>query len=177
MAPVVEVNHRICGHATERTLQREIETIRAGRRGSPAGPAVARSPAGGGSASRGSGRGVCRRDSIWWLWSRGTTRGRSHGSSSGAGCRTRMSGRSTAWNCGCRAPPWRGRAAREVLNEENPIGRPDGDMASGAGRRQCGSCAVCGGLEHRPGAGRGRGKRGNRGRSHDGGRRCLAVSG
>ena len=30
MAPVVEVNHRICGHATERTLQREIETIRAG---------------------------------------------------------------------------------------------------------------------------------------------------
>ncbi len=30
MAPVVEVNHRICGHATERTLQREIDTIRAG---------------------------------------------------------------------------------------------------------------------------------------------------
>jgi len=30
MAPVVEVNHRICGHASERTLQREIETIRAG---------------------------------------------------------------------------------------------------------------------------------------------------
>jgi NADH-quinone oxidoreductase subunit E len=30
MAPVVEVNHRICGHATERTLQREIATIRAG---------------------------------------------------------------------------------------------------------------------------------------------------
>lgn len=30
MAPVVEVNHRICGHATERTLQREIQTIRAG---------------------------------------------------------------------------------------------------------------------------------------------------
>jgi NADH-quinone oxidoreductase subunit E len=30
MAPVVEVNHRICGHATECTLQREIETIRAG---------------------------------------------------------------------------------------------------------------------------------------------------
>jgi NADH-quinone oxidoreductase subunit E len=30
MAPVVEVNHHICGHATERTLQREIETIRAG---------------------------------------------------------------------------------------------------------------------------------------------------
>jgi NADH-quinone oxidoreductase subunit E len=30
MAPVVEVNHHICGHATERTLQREITTIRAG---------------------------------------------------------------------------------------------------------------------------------------------------
>jgi NADH-quinone oxidoreductase subunit E len=30
MAPVVEVNHRICGHASERTLQREIDTIRAG---------------------------------------------------------------------------------------------------------------------------------------------------
>ncbi|HET9407494.1 MAG TPA: NAD(P)H-dependent oxidoreductase subunit E [Candidatus Sulfotelmatobacter sp.] len=30
MAPVVEVNRHICGHATERTLQREIETIRAG---------------------------------------------------------------------------------------------------------------------------------------------------
>ena len=30
LAPVVEVNHRICGHATERTVQREIETIRAG---------------------------------------------------------------------------------------------------------------------------------------------------
>ncbi len=30
MAPVVEVNHRICGHASERTVQREIETIRAG---------------------------------------------------------------------------------------------------------------------------------------------------
>jgi len=30
MAPVVEVNHHICGHATERTLQREIQTIRAG---------------------------------------------------------------------------------------------------------------------------------------------------
>jgi NADH-quinone oxidoreductase subunit E len=30
MAPVVEVNHRICGHATERTVQREIETIQAG---------------------------------------------------------------------------------------------------------------------------------------------------
>jgi NADH-quinone oxidoreductase subunit E len=27
MAPVVEVNHRICGHANERTLQREIEMI------------------------------------------------------------------------------------------------------------------------------------------------------
>jgi NADH-quinone oxidoreductase subunit E len=30
MAPVVEINRRICGHATERTLQREIDTIRAG---------------------------------------------------------------------------------------------------------------------------------------------------
>lgn len=30
MAPVVEVNHRICGHASERTLQREIATIRGG---------------------------------------------------------------------------------------------------------------------------------------------------
>ena len=30
MAPVVEVNHRICGHATERTVQREIATIRGG---------------------------------------------------------------------------------------------------------------------------------------------------
>lgn len=30
MAPVVEVNHRICGHATERTVQREIATIRRG---------------------------------------------------------------------------------------------------------------------------------------------------
>ena len=30
MAPVVEVNHRICGHATERTVQREITTIRGG---------------------------------------------------------------------------------------------------------------------------------------------------
>ena len=30
MAPVVEVNHRICGHATERTLQREIAMIRGG---------------------------------------------------------------------------------------------------------------------------------------------------
>ena len=29
-APVVEVNHRICGHATERTVAREIDTIRAG---------------------------------------------------------------------------------------------------------------------------------------------------
>ncbi len=28
MAPVVEVNHRICGHANERTLQREIEMIK-----------------------------------------------------------------------------------------------------------------------------------------------------
>jgi NADH-quinone oxidoreductase subunit E len=27
MAPVVEVNHRICGHANERTLQREIRMI------------------------------------------------------------------------------------------------------------------------------------------------------
>ena len=32
LAPVVEVNHRICGHVNERTLQREIETIRAGER-------------------------------------------------------------------------------------------------------------------------------------------------
>ncbi|MFZ0480578.1 MAG: NAD(P)H-dependent oxidoreductase subunit E [Terriglobales bacterium] len=30
MAPVVEVNHHICGHATERTVQREIGTIRGG---------------------------------------------------------------------------------------------------------------------------------------------------
>jgi len=30
MAPVVEVNHRICGHATERTVQREIASIRGG---------------------------------------------------------------------------------------------------------------------------------------------------
>jgi len=30
MAPVVEVNHRICGHATERTVKREISTIRGG---------------------------------------------------------------------------------------------------------------------------------------------------
>jgi NADH-quinone oxidoreductase subunit E len=30
MAPVVEINHHICGHATERTVQREIQTIRAG---------------------------------------------------------------------------------------------------------------------------------------------------
>ena len=27
MAPVVEVNHRICGHVNERTLQREVRTI------------------------------------------------------------------------------------------------------------------------------------------------------
>jgi NADH-quinone oxidoreductase subunit E len=27
MAPVVEVNHRICGHVNERTLQREITTL------------------------------------------------------------------------------------------------------------------------------------------------------
>jgi NADH-quinone oxidoreductase subunit E len=27
MAPVVEVNHRICGHVNERTLQREIRTV------------------------------------------------------------------------------------------------------------------------------------------------------
>lgn len=27
LAPVVEVNHRICGHVNERTLHREIETI------------------------------------------------------------------------------------------------------------------------------------------------------
>jgi NADH-quinone oxidoreductase subunit E len=27
MAPVVEVNHRICGHVNERTLEREIQTI------------------------------------------------------------------------------------------------------------------------------------------------------
>jgi NADH-quinone oxidoreductase subunit E len=27
LAPVVEVNHRICGHVNERTLQREIQTI------------------------------------------------------------------------------------------------------------------------------------------------------
>ena len=30
MAPVVEVNHRICGHANELTLQREIQTIERG---------------------------------------------------------------------------------------------------------------------------------------------------
>ena len=30
LAPVVEVNHHICGHVTERTLQREIESVRAG---------------------------------------------------------------------------------------------------------------------------------------------------
>jgi NADH-quinone oxidoreductase subunit E len=27
LAPVVEVNHRICGHVNERTLQREIRTV------------------------------------------------------------------------------------------------------------------------------------------------------
>lgn len=27
LAPVVEVNHRICGHVNERTLQREIESL------------------------------------------------------------------------------------------------------------------------------------------------------
>jgi len=30
LAPVVEVNHRICGHVNERTLQREIRTIERG---------------------------------------------------------------------------------------------------------------------------------------------------
>ena len=30
LAPVVEVNHRICGHVSERTLQRELQTIRSG---------------------------------------------------------------------------------------------------------------------------------------------------
>lgn len=30
LAPVVEVNHRICGHVTERTLQREIRAIQEG---------------------------------------------------------------------------------------------------------------------------------------------------
>ena len=30
MAPVVEINHRICGHANELTLQREIQTIVSG---------------------------------------------------------------------------------------------------------------------------------------------------
>ncbi len=30
LAPVVEVNHRICGHVNERTLQREIQTIERG---------------------------------------------------------------------------------------------------------------------------------------------------
>jgi NADH-quinone oxidoreductase subunit E len=30
LAPVVEVNHHICGHVTERTLQREIESVRDG---------------------------------------------------------------------------------------------------------------------------------------------------
>jgi NADH-quinone oxidoreductase subunit E len=27
LAPVVEVNHHICGHVNERTLQREIRTV------------------------------------------------------------------------------------------------------------------------------------------------------
>jgi hypothetical protein len=27
MAPVVEVNHRICGHVNERTLQREVRAL------------------------------------------------------------------------------------------------------------------------------------------------------
>jgi len=30
LAPVVEVNHRICGHVSERTLQREIQAVRIG---------------------------------------------------------------------------------------------------------------------------------------------------
>jgi NADH-quinone oxidoreductase subunit E len=30
LAPVVEVDHRICGHVSERTLQREIQSVRAG---------------------------------------------------------------------------------------------------------------------------------------------------
>jgi NADH-quinone oxidoreductase subunit E len=30
LAPVVEVNHHICGHVSERTIQREIQAIRAG---------------------------------------------------------------------------------------------------------------------------------------------------
>jgi len=30
LAPVVEVNHRICSHVTERTLQREIQAVRVG---------------------------------------------------------------------------------------------------------------------------------------------------
>lgn len=30
LAPVVEVNHRICGHVSERTLQREIQAVRTG---------------------------------------------------------------------------------------------------------------------------------------------------
>jgi len=30
LAPVVEVNHHICGHANARTLQREIQTIERG---------------------------------------------------------------------------------------------------------------------------------------------------
>jgi hypothetical protein len=29
LAPVVEVNHRICGHVSEPTIQREIQAIRA----------------------------------------------------------------------------------------------------------------------------------------------------
>jgi NADH:ubiquinone oxidoreductase subunit E len=28
LAPVVEVDHRICGHVNERTLQREIRTLK-----------------------------------------------------------------------------------------------------------------------------------------------------
>jgi NADH-quinone oxidoreductase subunit E len=27
LAPVVEVNHRICGHVNERTLQREVKAL------------------------------------------------------------------------------------------------------------------------------------------------------
>ena len=27
LAPVVEVNHRICGHVNERTLQREVRSL------------------------------------------------------------------------------------------------------------------------------------------------------
>jgi NADH-quinone oxidoreductase subunit E len=30
LAPVVEVNHRICGHVNERTLQREVQMIERG---------------------------------------------------------------------------------------------------------------------------------------------------